>query len=171
MQKSFWIILALVFILSGAGFVSSKLKVSGISKSIQGSESVILDLWLDEIPSTNGKLFESGDSTNLLVRNRPHGKLEIISSHCVPLSTDRFYIRRVSIDTKEAKGEAFEEPFLWQCRLTLRDSQALSTANGYLSQGNQLKIGSRIALEGKLYRVDGYIVNIKPESAEKQSKV
>jgi hypothetical protein len=163
MHKSFWIILALVFVLSSAGFVSSKLKLGGVSKAIEGSESVVLDLWLDEIPSTNAELFKTGDTTNLLVRNRPHGKLEILSSHCVPLSTDRFYLRRVSVPTQQAKEEAFQEPFLWQCRLTLRDPSALSTANGYLSQGNQLKIGSRIALEGVLYRVDGYIVNIKPE--------
>jgi Domain of unknown function (DUF4330) len=163
MPKSFWIILILVFILSGAGYVSSKLKLGGVSKSIQGSESIILDLWLDEVPSTTGELFKNSDYTNLLVRNRPHGKLQIVNSRCVPLSTDRYYIRRVSIPTEQAKGEAFEEPFLWQCRLTLRDPHALSTANGYLSQGNQLKIGSRIALEGKIYRVDGYIVNVKPE--------
>ncbi len=163
MNKSFWIILALVFVLSGTGFAWSKLKVGGVSKAIKGTESVILDLWLDEVPSTNAELFKKGEYTNLLIRNRPHGKLQIVDSHCVPLSTDRYYVRRVSVPTIEAKGEAFDEPFLWQCRLTLRDNQALSTANGYLSHGNQLKISSRIALEGVLYRVDGYIVNVKPE--------
>lgn len=165
MNKSVLIILLVAFVLSGIGYAGTKLKTTGVSKAIKGNESIILDLWLDEVPSTNANLFKAGDYTNLVVRNRPHGKLQIVSSNCVPLSTDRFYIRRVSIPTvkAEANQEAFQEPFLWQCRLTLLDKEALSTNNGYLSHGNQLKIGSRISLEGVIYRVDGFIVNIKPK--------
>jgi len=162
MNKIIAVILLLAFVLSGIGYAGSKLKLNGVSKAIKGNESIILDLWLDEVPSTNANLFQSGQYTNLMVRNRPHGKLQIVSSRCVPLSADRFYLRRVSIPTNTVppQEEAFQEPFLWQCRLTLLDQEALSTNNGYISHGNQLKIGTRISLEAALYRVDGFIVNI-----------
>lgn len=161
-NKTAIIIIAITFILSGFGFLYGKLKLGGINKAIKGSEIVNLDLWLSEVPSTHKDLFANGDYSNLIVRNRPHGKLKIVSSFCVPLSTDRYYERRVSIPTKEAATEPFTEPFLWQCRLLLEDKEALSTTNGYLSHGNQLKIGTRISLEGALYRVDGYIVDLLP---------
>jgi hypothetical protein len=167
MNKSAWIILVVAILLSGLGFAFSKLKLGGINKSIKDYEPVVLDLWLDEIPTTKQDLFKEGDYTNLIIRNRPHGKLQILGSKCVPLSTDRYYVRRVSVPTAEAKEAAFQEPFLWQCRLTLRDNHALNTANGYLSQGNQLKVGTRISLEGVVYRVDGYIVNVTPEAKSK----
>lgn len=163
MHKSVWIILAVALVLSGLGFISSKAKLTGVSNAIKGTDPVILDLWLSEIPSTNGDLFKNGEYSDLIIRNRPHGKLKIVGSHCVPLSTDRYYLRRVSVPTVEANQEPFKEPFLWQCRLTLRDDQAILTTNGYLSHGNQLKIGTRISLEAPLYRVDGYIVNLISE--------
>jgi hypothetical protein len=151
----------LVFLILGASaFLFKKLKISGVNKAIKGVEAVNLDLWLSEVPSTHKDLFSKEEYTNLIIRNRPHGKLKIVSSHCVPLSTDRYFVRRVSIPTQEATTEPFKEPFLWQCRLTLQDKEALNTSNGYLSRGNQLKIGTRISLEGQLYRVDGYIVDL-----------
>ncbi|MDX1919874.1 MAG: DUF4330 family protein [Candidatus Caenarcaniphilales bacterium] len=162
-NKTAIIIIAVTFILSGFGFLYSKFKVGGINKAIKGSETVNLDLWLSEVPSTHKDLFIEGEFSNLIIRNRPHGKLKIISSNCIPLSTDRYFLRRVSIPTVAANTEPFKEPFLWQCRLTLQDKEALSTTNGYLSHGNQLKIGTRISLEGALYRVDGYIVDLLPE--------
>jgi hypothetical protein len=164
MRKTFWIILAVALVLSGAGYFANKLKLNGVSKAIKGYEPVILDLWLDEVQSTTGNLFKNGDYTNLIIRNRPHGKLQIVSSLCVPLSSDRFYLRRVSVPTVQSNAEPFQEPFLWQCRLTVRDPHSLSTENGFLSQGNQLKVSTRIALEGPLYRVDGFIVNVTPEN-------
>ena len=162
-KRPILIILVITFLLSGIGFTLNKLKNTGVSKSIKGTESISLDLWLDEVPTTNSKLFTNNDYTNLIIRNRPHGKLKITSSNCIPLTTKRFYLRRVSIPTDdEPMTEPFAEPFLWQCRLTLLDNQALSTENGYLSHGNQLKMGTRISLEGANYRVDGFIVNIQP---------
>ncbi len=165
MNKSTYIVLAIIFVLTGFAFFFRQFKMSGVNKVVKGNEAVILDIWLDEIPSTRNDLFEKGKFANLIIRNRPHGKLEIVDYNCVSLSTDRFYLRRVSVPTVEAptQEEAFKEPFLWQCRLTLKDNEALSTVNGYMSHGNQLKIGTRIALEDALYRVDGFIVNVKPE--------
>jgi hypothetical protein len=161
-SKSALIIIAICVFLSALAFGYKKLKIGGINKAVKGSEIVNLDLWLSEVPSTHKDLFINGEFTNLIVRNRPHGKLKIVSSHCVPLSTDRYFLRRVSIATQQATQLPFNEPFLWQCRLSLEDKEALNTVNGYLSHGNQLKIGTRISLEAALYRVDGYIVDLTP---------
>ncbi|MDX1917874.1 MAG: DUF4330 family protein [Candidatus Caenarcaniphilales bacterium] len=164
-NNKIWIGIGVIALLSGLAFWLTKSRQTGISQIVKGDKAIILDLWIDEVPSLRGDLFESGADTDLIVRNRPHGKLKIQSAQCVPLSTDRFYLRRVSIPTQKAPPEAmpFREPFLWQCRLTLLDPEALSTANGYLSHGNQLKIGNNIALEGPAYRVDGFIVDIRPQ--------
>ena len=161
MHKSLWILLGLIFLISGIGFWTNKLKITGIHRSIQGRDSILIDLWLDKVPSTNNHLFKNGAKTNLLVRNRPHGKLEIISSYCEPLSTELYYLHRANIPGIKPQGKVFQKPYLWQCRLTLHEPHALKTANGYVSGGNQFKIGSYIALEAPLYRVDGYIVNIR----------
>ncbi len=160
-SKVIIVIVFIAFIASAVGFILNKTKNTGVSKSIKGTESIILDLWLHEVASTKSDLFKNGEYTNLIVRNRPHGKLQIQDAQCAPLSTKEFFARRYSIPTEEYKDGFFKEPYLWQCRLTLLDNEALTTSNGYLSHGNHLKIGKRIALEGIEYRVDGYIVNIK----------
>jgi hypothetical protein len=164
MNKQLIIILTAVIFLGAIGFIANKIKMTGVSKAIKGTDTVMIDIWLDEVPTTNGSFLRNGQKASLIIRNRPHGDLEIVESKCVPLSTDRFYLRRVSIPTKEAETVTpFDEPFLYQCRLLLKDDQAIHTSSGgYLSHGNPLKTGNRISLEGTTYRVDGFIVDLKP---------
>jgi len=144
-------------------FFLKKSKLNGVSQIAVNYQTAIVDIWIDEIPSVKKNLFSKEKTTNLIVRNRPHGKLEMVDSHCVPLSTKIFFLRRVSVPAEKAETKPFQEPFLWQCRLKLRDPKALFTKNGYLSHGNMLKIGTRINLEGQFYRVDGFIVNVYQE--------
>jgi len=167
-RKLAFIILACAGILSAGGFFLTKLKVTGVSKAVLNAESVVLEVWVDKIKSHRPatELFVEGEYLNLLVRNRPHGKLKIISDECSLLPLSSFY-REASEDIDITKIQ--EEKLLWQCLIKLQDDQVLKTKDGYISHGNKLKISNMVALEGSLYYVKGHIVDIyEAEDIEKR---
>ncbi len=150
-------ILICAIFLSGLGFFLTKYKVRGITHTIKGTETIILDLWIDYIITNKKDIFKTGEYAELMVRNRPHGKLKILEVNCKELDTRIYYLKNIGIDLRRKSGL---EPIFLQCRMKLEDKDALSTTNGYLSHGNLIKIASNITLEGKYYYVKGFIVDI-----------
>ena len=171
-RKKIVIFSLILFALLGlSAFLLKKNRLTGVSQIIVNPRSILIDLWINELPSARKELFEIGKKTKLIVRNRPHGELEIVSSQCiplVPLTNEYFLLHKISkvnsVSVKTITPE--QETLLWQCRLKLRDRKALFTQNGYLSQGNLLKIGSKINIEGQLYRLNGFIVDVYLEKTE-----
>ncbi len=160
MKRTVLIILGITLVLSGLGYWLTKNKLNGVSKAIEGEEKVQIEVWIDEMASLDPNLFKPGDKVDFLVRNRPHGELTITAAQCFPLDLQTYYSKRIPATSKENEAQN-QAPLLWNCRLSLLEDKALSTSKGYIARGNQLKIASKIALEGKMMRVDGYIVGLQ----------
>ena len=152
------LIVVVALVLSLGSLLLTKVKLTGITQKIQATKPITLDIWVSELVSTRKDLFKVGETTNLIIRNRPHGKLKITDVQCTELSFKRYYFKRLGVEANEV--ETPMEPIIWQCRLKLTDPNAYQTPNGFVSNGNQLKVANRVNLEGALYYVDGYIVDI-----------
>lgn len=152
------VIIFLAFVLSGTAYLMTKSKGNGITKVIQGSETIVLDVWIDELASQKPDLVKKDDYVDIMIRNRPHGKLKITEAVCEDLPIESHYVKKFGVGITSSSMKV--QPKFYQCRIKLEDKGALVTANGYLSHGNQVKIFSRVDLEGKLYQAKGYIVDI-----------
>lgn len=157
-KKILLIIFFIAFFLASLGYFVTKLQLRGINKVIHdGKDTVFIELWIDYVISDKSNLFKEGDYTNLIIRNRPHGKLKIHKVNCSDVSYSKYYLKHYGLPLDQKTGL---EPSIQQCKITLLDNTAQITTNGYLSRGNKLKIGNKITIEGMYYNMRGFIVDL-----------
>lgn len=101
--------------------------------------------------------FKAGEETFVTIRNQPHAKLKITdvkyNRKMVMVPTGNVNNPYILVDDKE-------NPFSYDFLVTVEDNGKF-TDDGVVSGGNKIKVGSKITLEGQLYRLDGIITNVK----------
>lgn len=159
-QKVTKIILIIALLASGIVYFLLKSNVGhNISNIVQqDKQTVNINIWIEHIATDSpDNLFQIGEHANLIIRNRPHGKLLIKNINCQDLKIQQYYLKRYGVIPN---SQLTNQPAIFQCLITLQDNNTIETSNGYLSNGNQLKIGNRIHIEGKLYSLQGSITGI-----------
>ena len=104
--------------------------------------------------------FEADDQANIVIRNQPAGKVEIIGSELLPRTTP---VPQPDGTVKALPDPRPEITMIRDMLLTL-GARAEVTNNGYVLGGSKkIKIGSSIQLEGNVYDFNGTIVAIEPK--------
>lgn len=112
---------------------------------------------ISEIVTQRPLDIKPADKFNIIIRNRPHGALEVSNIQCQDLPLSNTYVPHVGIvNTKTQLPIQYRE-----CLITVIDNKIIEAPQAYISNGNQLKTGLQLRLENKLYALFGKIVNIE----------
>ena len=100
-----------------------------------------------------------GETTDIVIRNQPAGKVEIIESQLLPRTT--------AVPQPDGTVKALPDPrpeidMLRDMLLTLRGKAEITNSGVVLDSSKKIKIGSSIQLQGNMYDFNGTIVAIKP---------
>ena len=94
--------------------------------------------------------------TNIIIRNQPHGKIDILNVERLP--------RTLAIPQPDGTVAALEDPrseelYSVNLMLTLAGN-ARMTDTGPVLGNSKLKIGTPVELEGNLYNFNGSVINV-----------
>ncbi|MGB5634243.1 MAG: DUF4330 domain-containing protein [Waterburya sp.] len=104
--------------------------------------------------------FEREKQADIIIRNQPAGKVDIISSKLLPRTTP---VPQPDGTVKALPDPRPEITMIRDMLLTL-EGKAEVTNNGIVLSGSKkIKIGSSIQLEGDVYDFSGTIVSIEPK--------
>ena len=104
--------------------------------------------------------FERKKQADIVIRNQPAGKVQIISSKLLPRTTP---VPQPDGTVKALPDPRPEIEMIRDLLLTIR-GRAEVTNNGIVLGGSKkIKIGSSIQLEGDLYDFNGTVISIEPE--------
>lgn len=104
--------------------------------------------------------FEREKQADIVIRNQPAGKVEILSSTLLPRTT--------AVPQPDGTVKALPDPrpeveMIRDLLLTIQ-GRAEVTNNGIVLDGSKkIKIGSSIQLQGDIYDFNGTIISIEPE--------
>jgi len=141
------------------GFGLARAGHAGVNKVIQGVSKVAIDVYFVGLKTEDTELFKVGDKAAITIRNQPVQPPMTITDvkHCQ---------KQVSFLSPDGKKVlAFPDPtqpLAHDFTVTVVD-EAEVTADGYVLRGNKIKVGNQIELEGFKYRVQGVVVDIRPQ--------
>lgn len=147
----------ILIILCLLGFLTARSGHAGVNKIIEGRNKVAVEVYISGLKTRDVNLFKVGEKSAITIRNQPGPPLTIIAVKCTPKEA-----AFLSLDGK--KAIAFPDPanpIAHDFYVTLTD-EADQTKDGYVIEGNKIKLGNQVELEGFKYRVQGVVVEIKP---------
>ena len=129
----------------------TKLQTVEVNVLVRGLGVEDLDSLIEE--------FEGEKPTDIVIRNQPAGKVEIIESQLLPRTT--------AVPQPDGTVKALPDPrpeidMLRDMLLTLRGKAEITNSGVVLDSSKKIKIGSSIQLQGNMYDFNGTIVAIKP---------
>jgi hypothetical protein len=142
-----------IFLFPGTGGSVAQLGVE--------TKPVELDVIARGIGVSDPKAFitsiESGKTTNLLIRNQPHGQVNVLAVKPLP--------RSVSVPQPDGSVKAMKDPrpeldYSTDIMVTL-GGEAQITKTGPVLGSNKIKIGNLVELEGTTYNFNASIVDIR----------
>ena len=166
--QRFWQRLSLVdlgaaaaVLLAAAGVVWSPKLAGTVAKATGSLRPVLVTVDVKAIPAADPvqlleQMRKEGD-TKLVIRNQPHGTVQIRS--ITPVE------RRVTVVLPNGTVTTAPDPnangfSTFDARFVLEGEGQL-TAGGVVLGNQALKIGSPVELEGSLYRVNGSVSNVR----------
>ena len=105
--------------------------------------------------------FEREKQADIVVRNQPAGKVDIISSELLPRTT--------AVPQPDGTVKALPDPrpeieMIRDMLLTLQGRAEVTDSGVVLDGSKKIKIGSSIQLQGDIYDFSGTIISIVPEN-------
>ena len=100
-----------------------------------------------------------GETTDIVIRNQPAGKVEIVESQLLPRTT---VVPQPDGTVKALPDPRPEIDMLRDMLLTLRGKAEITSSGVVLDSSKKIKIGSSIQLQGDMYDFNGTIIAIKP---------
>lgn len=99
-----------------------------------------------------------GETTDIVIRNQPAGKVEIVESQLLPRTT---VVPQPDGTVKALPDPRPEIEMLNDMLLTLRGKAEITSSGVVLDSSKKIKIGSSIQLQGNMYDFNGTIIAIK----------
>ncbi len=136
---------------------------SGSVAQVGGKQAVKMDMLVEGLrvsnPQTLKQNMKKNSTTKLLIRNQPHGEVEIDSVELMPKS---IYVPQPDGSVKVEKDPRQVEQYKTNWLITLA-GKARETDDGFVLGGNNLKIGTTLELEGVSYNFRGSLIGIRNE--------
>jgi hypothetical protein len=132
----------------------TKLKPVEVQVLVRGLGVANLDSLVEE--------FKREKQADIVIRNQPAGKVDVISSSVLPRTT---VVPQPDGSVKALPDPRPEITMISDMLLTL-GAKAEVTSNGVVLDGSKkIKIGSSIQLQGDMYDFNGTIIAIEPQDA------
>lgn len=144
----------------GVGYFTLKGTRQTANRSIEATSKISFDVVIRGITFTGEELpLKSNEKTFISIRNVPYSDLIITD-----VKSDRRKTVLPTFNTKDTKTVLVVDdvalPNVYDATVTLSDTAKI-TKDGAVVGGNKIKIGLPITLEGKDYRLNGTVSNIK----------
>ena len=98
-------------------------------------------------------------TTDIVIRNQPAGKVEIVESQLLPRTT---VVPQPDGTVKALPDPRPEIDMLRDMLLTIRGKAEITNSGVVLDSSKKIKIGSSIQLQGDMYDFNGTVIAIKP---------
>jgi len=134
---------------------------SGSVAQVSGTKPIEMDVLIQGLrinnPQTLQRTLEDKKTTQLIIRNQPHGQVEVTSVELIP--------KTVAVPQPDGSVVAKPDPrpeerFATDWLLTLT-GDAKITDDGAVLGSNKVKIGTTVELEGFSYNFRGSVVEIR----------
>lgn len=153
------VVIALVLILAViVVFFAATGRYSRTPQVEQETKRIEFDVMLkNKIVTRDKNLFNAGDKAFIAIRNVPYTKLEVIragrtsAKTVIPNPKNRY--KAIAVNDPSA-------PYVYDFLVTLAD-KAVITNDGAVVGGNKIKIGIPITLEGRDYKLSGYVSDVR----------
>ena len=155
-----YIIIVGLILAVGVGYYTLKGTRQTASRSIEATSKISFDVVIRGITFTGEELpLKNNEKTFISIRNVPYSDLIITD-----VKSDRRKTVLPTFNTKDTKTVLVVDdvslPNVYDAVVTLTDTAKI-TKDGAIVGGNKIKIGLPITLEGKDYRLNGTVSNIK----------
>jgi len=155
-----YIIIVGLILAVGVGYFTLKGTRQTASRSIEATSKISFDVVIRGITFTGDELpLKNNEKTFISIRNVPYSDLIITD-----VKSDRRKTVLPTFNTKDTKTVLVVDdvalPNVYDAIITLTDTAKI-TKDGAVVGGNKIKIGLPITLEGKDYRLNGTVSNIK----------
>lgn len=155
-----YIIIIGLILAVGVGYFTLKGTRQTASRSIEATSKISFDVVIRGITFTGEELpLKNNEKTFISIRNVPYSDLIITD-----VKSDRRKTVLPTFNTKDTKTVLVVDdvslPNVYDAVVTLTDTAKI-TKDGAIVGGNKIKIGLPITLEGKDYRLNGTVSNIK----------
>ncbi|MBO5435773.1 DUF4330 domain-containing protein [bacterium] len=155
-----YIIIVGLILAVGVGYFTLKGTRQTASRSIEATSKISFDVVIRGITFTGEELpLKNNEKTFISIRNVPYSDLIITD-----VKSDRRKTVLPTFNTKDTKTVLVVDdvslPNVYDAVVTLTDTAKI-TKDGAIVGGNKIKIGLPITLEGKDYRLNGTVSNIK----------
>ncbi|MDJ0590369.1 MAG: DUF4330 domain-containing protein [Pleurocapsa sp. MO_226.B13] len=132
----------------------TKLKPIEVEVLVRGLGVANLDGLIEE--------FEQDKQADIVIRNQPAGKVEIVSSQLLPRTTP---VPQPDGTVKALPDPRPEITMLRDMLITLGGRAEITNTGFVLGGSKKIKIGSSIQLQGNTYDFNGTVIAIKPKNA------
>ena len=155
-----YIIIVGLILAVGVGYFTLKGSRQTANRSIEATSKISFDVVIRGITFTGEDLpLKKDEKTFISIRNVPYSDLIITD-----VKSDRRKTVLPTFNTKDTKTVLVVDdvslPNVYDAVVTLTDTAKI-TKDGAIVGGNKIKIGLPITLEGKDYRLNGTVSNIK----------
>ena len=151
------IIIAGVIIALVVGFFTYKNFRQTASKQIEATSKISFQVYIRGVTLTGGEIpLKANEKTFISIRNVPYSDLDILD-----VKADRKKVVLPILNSK--KVMVIEDPsqaYVYDMIVTLSDTAKI-TKDGAVVGGNKIKMGLPITLEGKDYKFNGTVSDLK----------
>lgn len=162
------IILVGILIALFVGIITMKQFRQTADKQIEATSNISFQVFLRGVTVTGVDFpIKSEQSTFITIRNVPYTELKVLDVNYAP--------RMMAINS-DVKGEKYilikdpAQPSIYDAIITITDSAKI-TKDGAVVGGNKIKMGLPVTLEGKNYKFNGTISDIKVLKTENLENV
>lgn len=146
------VIIALVI-----GFCTVKHFRQTADKQIEATSPITFQVFLRGVTVTGQEFpIKENDKTFISIRNVPYTELDVIDVNSQPRKVLSPVAKAVVVDDPS-------QPALFDAIVTIKDTAKI-TKDGAVVGGNKIKIGLPITLEGKRYKFNGTLSDIRVSS-------
>lgn len=150
------IVIGLILVI-GVGLITAKGMRTTASKQIESKSPIEFEVYLRSVTISSPSCpIVAGEKTFISIRNVPYSDLEVIDVKSLPKQT--------AVCAKNSNGfilvpdPAYLDTF--DIIVKVKD-EAIITKDGAVVGGNKIKIGLPITLEGKTYKLNGTVSDLK----------
>lgn len=139
------------------GYITARSGHAGVNQVIVGSPKVAIEICISGVKTRDTNLFVVGEKTAITIRNQPvEPPLTIIAAKSNPKE-----VSFLSVDGKKAIALPDPaSPIAHDFYVTVT-GDAEETKDSYVIRGNKIKIGNSVELEGRKYRMQGVVIDIR----------
>lgn len=150
------IILIGIFIALSVGFYTAKNFRQTADKQIEATSSIVFQVFLRGVTVTGEEFpIKTTEKTFITIRNVPYTELDVVNVSSQSRKTFSPGSKTIVTDPSQ--------PNLYDAIVTIKDVAKI-TKDGAVVGGNKIKMGLPIILEGKTYKFNGTISDVRIEA-------